>query len=129
MWIAGRLRQEETTRENGAAECGSVTIGGARAGVLVRGEERDIPTAAPGGIVWKPKSGERVLVVRGGTGGEERYVIGALCDETAQRALADGEVCLFAASGGARIYLRGNGNVEIEGTLWINGEKYEAPER
>lgn len=128
MWIAGRLGRTEEAQETAAVESGTVTIGGSSAGVLTRGEERELPVAAPGGYAWRPGSGERVLVLRGGTLGEERYVAAAL-DETAESmSLADGEVCLFARGGGARIVLRNSGRVEIEGELFINGKAYQAEE-
>lgn len=123
MWIAGRLGRVEEAQETAAVESGTVTIGGRAAGVLSRGEERSLPVAAPGGYAWRPKNGERVLVLRGGTLGEERYVAAALCETAKEMALADGEVCLFS-SGGAKIVLRNDGRVEIEGEVYINGKPY-----
>lgn len=124
MWIAGRLGRTEEAQETAAVESGTVTIGGSAAGVLSRGEERSLPIAAPGGYAWRPKNGERVLVLRGGTLGEERYVAAALSDAAGRMALADGEVCLFSSAGGARIVLRNDGRVEIEGEVYINGKPY-----
>lgn len=128
MWIAGRLNRTEEPQETAGAESGTVTIGGIAAGVLSRGEERDVPLASPGGYAWRPKNGERVLVVKGGTLGEERYVVGSMDLAQEQEKLEDGEVCLFASEGGARIVLRNNGSVEIEGDLFINGGLYVPPE-
>lgn len=78
MWVAGWLRRTEEPQETTNAESGTVTIGGSTAGVLSRGEERNVPLASPGGYAWRPKNGERVLVIKGGTLGEERYVAGSL---------------------------------------------------
>ena len=119
MWVAGRLRRTEEPQETTNAESGTVTIGGSAVGVLSRGEERSVPLASPGGYAWRPKNGERVLVIKGGTLGEERYVAGSL---------GDGEGRLYAVGGGASITLRRNGRVEIAGELYINGKAYEAPE-
>ena len=110
------------------AESGTVTIGGSAVGVLSRGEERSVPLASPGGYAWRPKNGERVLVIKGGTLGEERYVAGSLDAAREQDDLGDGEVRLYAVGGGASITLRRNGRVEIAGELYINGKAYEAPE-
>ena len=61
MWVAGWLRRTEEPQETTNAESGTVTIGGSTAGVLSRGEERNVPLASPGGYAWRPKNGERVL--------------------------------------------------------------------
>ncbi len=124
MWIAGRLGRTERAQETAAVESGTVTVGGCEAGVLSRGEERSLPVAAPGGYAWRPVSGEQVLVLRGGTQGEERYVAAALSEETQVPTLADGEICLFSRGGEARIVLRNDGRVEIEGEVYINGKPY-----
>lgn len=124
MWIAGWLRRTEEPQETAQTESGTVTIGGSAAGVLSRAEERNIPLAAPGGYAWRPKNGERVLVVKGGTLGEERYVVGSLDAAREDMELGDGEVCIYAEGGGASITLRRNGHVEIEGDLFINGAMY-----
>ncbi len=128
MWVAGRLRRTEEPQETTNAESGTVTIGGSAAGVLSRGEERSVPLASPGGYAWRPKNGERVLLIKGGTLGEERYVAGSLDAAQEQDDLDDGEVRIYAESGGASITLRRNGRVEIAGELYINGKAYEAPE-
>lgn len=64
---------------------------------------------------------------RGGTLGEERYVAGSLDAAREQDDLDDGEVRIYAESGGASITLRRNGHVEIEGDLFINGAMYVPP--
>ena len=121
MWVAGWLRRTEEPQETTNAESGTVTIGGSTAGVLSRGEERNVPLAS------RPKNGERVLVIKGGTLGEERYVAGSLDAAREQDDLDDGEVRIYAESGGASITLRRNGHVEIEGDLFINGAMYVPP--
>ena len=88
---------------------------------------KEVSTSAPGGYAWRPKNGERVLVIKGGTLGEERYVAGSLDAAREQDDLDDGEVRIYAESGGASITLRRNGHVEIEGDLFINGAMYVPP--
>lgn len=127
MWLAGRLRTGGETQETAQSECGTVTIGGSAAGVLSRGEERELPAVAPGGYVWRPVSGERVLVLKGGTLGEERYIAGTLPDGERLEEIADGEVCIFSA-GGASVCVRNDGSVEITGDLYVNGQRYVPPE-
>ena len=97
MWVAGWLRRTEEPQETTNAESGTVTIG------------------------------ERVLVIKGGTLDEERYVAGSLDAAREQDDLDDGEVRIYAESGGASITLRRNGHVEIEGDLFINGAMYVPP--
>ena len=67
---AGKRGGEET-----AADLGVTTIGGERAGVYTRGEVRDLALCTPGGLLWRPKSGDRVVVLKGGPGGEEAFVL------------------------------------------------------
>ena len=120
MWLSKRLR-ESAAGEETAADLGVTTIGGERAGVFTRGEVRDLALCTPGGLLWRPKSGDRVVVLKGGPGGEEAFVLGTE-DETAAD-LADGELRLYAD--GASVTLRNDGTVSISGSLIINGEAYK----
>ena len=52
---------------------------------------------------------------------------GSLDAAREQDDLDDGEVRIYAESGGASITLRRNGHVEIEGDLFINGARYVPP--
>lgn len=121
MWLSKKLKDASQT-EDRSAVCGAVTVGGAAAGVWTRGEERGVITAAPGGYIWKPRSGESVLVLKGGEKGNERYIVG-IPENEAESSLAEGEICIHSA-GGAKLYLRSDGRVEIFGELWINGAAY-----
>ena len=78
--------------------------------------------AAPGGYEWRPRKGENVLVVRGGTFGEEAYAVGVV--EAAASGLAPGEVRIRSGTGTAEIVLHNNGRVDINGLLFINGMPY-----
>ena len=71
--------------------------------------------------LWQPKSGDQVVVLKGGPGGEEVFVLGTHKEQRAA-ALEDGEVYLFSER--ASICLRNNGAIELTGQLLINGEAY-----
>ena len=120
MWLSKQMRSTPPTAD---ADLGVTTIAGDRVGVLTRGEVRALPVYGPGGYVWLPENGNGVLVVKGGPGGEEQCVAGMLQRE-APKGMLPGEIYLFGP-GGNSIYLRKNGNVEIQGTLVINGMPYE----
>ena len=56
---------------------GVTTIGGGNASVMTKGEQRNLEVFAPGGLTWQPQAGDTVLVIKGGTGGQERCVVAA----------------------------------------------------
>ena len=107
--------------ESAEAEVGVTTIGGSEAAVLTRGEDRALPVYGPGGLVWTPKAGDTVLVIKGGSGREEQCIAGALSRRETDK-LEPGELRLY--SGGASLTLRNDGTVEIEGRLMVNGSLY-----
>ena len=78
MWTTER--KTSAPWEEGA-ELGVVTIGGNPAAVETRGEVRNLPVFGPGGYVWMPRRGQRVLVLKGGPGGEEQCVAAAEQEE------------------------------------------------
>ena len=129
MWVAGWLRRTEEPQETTNAESGTVTIGGSTAGVLSRGEERNVPLASPGGYAWRPKNGERVLVIKGGPGGEEQCVCGGKQAEV-PKGMQPGEVYIYGPKG-SNVYLQKDGTIEltgrisIRGQLLINGQPYK----
>ena len=117
MWLSSRLRPAVPTAD---ADLGTTTIAGGSAGVLTRGEVRDLPVYGPGGYIWQPAGGDAVLVIKGGPGGEEQCVAGAR-QKKPPMALRPGEVCLYAP-GGASIRLRNDGALELRGAVRIQGE-------
>lgn len=127
MWLSKKIKANRTTTE---ADLGVTSIAGNGAGVVTRGEERSLPVFGPGGYAWIPQNGDTVLVIRGGTGGEERCVGGAQ-QKTAVSGMQPGEVYLYSA-GGASIYLKNNGSlvlsgaVSVTGSLKINGSSCNA---
>ncbi len=114
---AAQLAREESAE----AEVGVTTIGGGEAAVLTRGEDRALPVYGPGGLVWTPKAGDTVLVIKGGSGREEQCIAGALARRETDE-LEPGELRLY--SGGASLTLRNDGTVEIYGRLMVNGSLY-----
>ena len=110
------MRQKEPLEET--AELGTVTIGGAPAAVETRGEVRDLPVISPGGFLWAPSRGEPVRVITGGPGGEEQCVQDG-------SGLWPGEILLYC--GKASIKLDREGQISLNGKLFINGKPYVAP--
>ena len=120
MWVAGWLRRTEEPQETTNAESGTVTIGGSTAGVLSRGEERNVPLASPGGYAWRPKNGERVLVIKGGPGGEEQCVCGGK-QAAVPKGMQPGEVYIYGPKG-SNVYLQKDGTIELTGRISIRGQ-------
>lgn len=114
------MRQKEPLEET--VELGTVTIGGDPAAVETRGEVRDLPVISPGGFLWAPSRGEQVLVIKGGPGGEEQCVAGRVQDGSG---LWPGEILLYC--GKASIKLDREGQISLNGKLFINGKPYVAP--
>ena len=125
MWLSRQMKAPAPTAD---ADLGMTTITGDSVGVVTRGEVRALPVYGPGGYFWQPRAGERVLVIKGGPGGEEQCVAG-----TRQGQIPDGmgprEVYL-STPGGISVYLRSGGEIElqgkvrIQGSLTVNGEPY-----
>lgn len=125
MWLSRQMKGAVPTAD---ADLGMTTIAGESAGVVTRGEIRALPVYGPGGYIWMPKSGETVLVIKGGPGGEEQCVAGTRQTD-APEGMQPGEVCLRGPEDAA-VYLRRDGSiqlwgqVEISGSLVVNGEPY-----
>ena len=93
---------------------GVTTIGGSDASVMTRGEQRDLEVFAPGRLIWQPMAGDTVLVVKGGTGGQEQCVVAASTAGDTPDGLAPGELFLYSR-GGASIHLREDGSIAVRG--------------
>ena len=122
MWLSKKLAAHEL-QDVASAQDGTVTIEGGELAVFSSGEKREVKTVGPGGYEWQPCKGEDVLIVRGGTFGEESYAVGV--PEQATEALAPGEVRIRSAAG-AEIVLRNSGRIDINGLLFINGTPFLA---
>lgn len=119
MWMAKKLTEK---RRSSAAQRGTVSIGGEASAVLADGEIRNLAAAAPGGYVWRPRGGEQVLVLKG----DERCILAEI-PETQTLSLEPGEVCI-RSFGGAAIYLRNDGRVELVGEVFANGKAVKTEE-
>ena len=89
---------------------------------VIADEVRQLPVFGPLGLSWKPRNGDMVLVIQGGTGGQESCVAGAE-QKSVPDGLEPGELCLHTED--ASIWVRKNGRVEIWGDLYINGVQYK----
>lgn len=120
MWLS-RLGKENNRGRT--AETGAVTLTGETVAVELDSERRGLPVFAPGGYHWRPKLGQKVLVLKT----EEGACVVGVPSEGA----ADGEVGMTAESG-AEVTLGRDGcvrlgpAVEIGGTLTVSGEELEA---
>lgn len=122
MWLSEKLSVQRTVEQEGAgADMGVTTIGGIKAGVVTRGEQREVPVFAPGGMVWQPRPGDTVLVIKGGSGCEEQCVAAADTADHAPDDMAPGEVFLFS-HGGASLFLRSDGRILVKGSVELEGE-------
>ena len=124
MWLSKKLTQHEL-QNAASAQSGTVTAEGTEAAVYADGEERDVKVASPRGFFWKPGNGENVLVIKGGVFGEEAYIVGAVQQDDGT--LSAGEVRIACARGGAEIVLKNSGRIDINGSVFVNGEPYVAP--
>jgi len=113
VWLGEKIAREPC-RETDA--CGGiVSMGGEKPAVVTDGEARDMTVFSPGGYAWQPEKGAAVAVLQ-----EAGAVLGM-----AQQAagLAPGEVKI--SSKAAAIYLANDGSIRLEGTVYINGERWE----
>lgn len=115
MWLSKTIAlRQRAAQEGAAADMGVTTIGGGGASVMTRGEQRDLEVFAPGGLIWQPRAGDTVLVVKGGTGGQEQCVVAASTAGDTPEGLAPGELFLYSR-GGASIYLHEDGSIAVKG--------------
>lgn len=122
MWLSRSLAlRQAAEREGAAADMGVTTIGGGSVSVMTRGEQRELEVFAPGGVVWQPRAGDTVLVVKGGSGGQERCVVAAETAAAAPESMAQGELFLYSC-GGASIYLRADGSIAVRGPVTLTGD-------
>ena len=103
-----------------AADLGLVTLGGDPAGVYLGGERRWVAVCAPGGYQWRPRTGDKVLVVKAG---DQREI------QEKEEPLEAGAVRITGGSG--RMDLNAKGVVldgketALKGRVTVNGERLE----
>ncbi len=114
MWIPKMIKESGNRR---AAGVGKVSYSGADKVTVSSYEEYDsIATAAPYGIAYVPPTGSKVVLVPLGDT--------AVCVGVEQQSAGDlsaGEIMLYS-SGGAKIVLKN------DGTVVINGQEFEKEE-
>ena len=121
MWISKTIAARQRAEwEGAAADMGVTTIGGGSASVMTKGEQRNLEVFAPGGLIWQPQAGDTVLVVKGGTGGQEQCVVAASTAAGGPEKLVPGELFLYSC-GKASIYLRADGSIVITGNTAVKG--------
>ena len=122
MWLSKKLAVNQRLEQEGAAaDMGVTTIGGGSASVMTRGEQRDLEVFAPGGLIWQPRAGDTVLVVKGGVGCQERCVVAAETSAATPVDMKPGELFLYACNG-ASVFLRGDGTITVEGDVSLKGD-------
>lgn len=106
MWITNHIISAQ--RERSAADRATVTGEETARGV---NDYRSLPFAGPWGIAYLPPNAAQAVVVSTSAGDA---CIGTLA---ANKGIQPGELYLFS-SGGAEIYLKNNGEIEINGTVF-----------
>lgn len=116
MWLS----RKTVVRRDSGADVGEVSIGGGSAAVLRDGEHRGLAVFAPGGYVWRPRTGSDVLVIKCGDSG--MCVAGERLPQ-APDDLLEGEVYI-KSDGGASLRLKNDGSIELTGQIMIDGGLY-----
>lgn len=120
MWLSEKTAG---STKSGGAEFGTVTIGGGSVGVMTDSERRGLKVYGPGGYVWRPRTGESLLVLKCGEEGAQSCVAGTE-PPAAPPNMENGEIYITSASG-TSLYLKNDGRVLLTGQLYINGIKVE----
>ena len=122
MWLSKSIAlRQRTEREGAAADMGVTTIGGSSASVMTRGEQRDLSVFSPSGLIWQPKAGDAVLVVKGGVGGQEQCIVAADTAASTPKDMAPGELYLYSNKD-TFIFLRLDGSIAVKGNLSAEGD-------
>ena len=129
MWTSNRKR--EGLSQECAADQGIVTLGGDPAAVYLGGERRWVSLYTPGGYQWRPKAGDKVLVVKAGDHRELPCLVGKRPDELSEEdELPPGSVRIHSGTGVVLLdedglTLKGD-EVALEGDIYVNGQELEA---
>lgn len=118
MWLSkNAAKQPVGGVQDAGCQDGVVTIAGDSPAVLSGCEQRGLDICAPGGYIWRPESGQEVVIIKTSEG--SGAVAGVKGGDSGE--VSPGEVRLF--SKGCSIYLKNNGEIEISGDVYINGRK------
>lgn len=110
MWLS---KQQKRTSPPPSVDTGQVTIADDSVAVELDSERRNLCVYAPGGYVWKPSVGQKVLVLK--SEGESGII--GLPVETA---CEPGEISL-SSEGGAQISLKNDASIVLDGEVKLNG--------
>ena len=129
MWTSNRKLEGRVVEC--AADQGLVTLGGDPAAVYLGGERRWVSLYAPGGYQWRPKAGDKVLVVKAGEQQELPCLMGKRPEELpVDEALEPGAVRIHGGTGAVLLNQEGltlkGDEVALEGEISVNGQELEA---
>ena len=129
MWTSNRMR--EGRAGECAADPGTVTLGGDPAAVYLGGERRWVSLYAPGGYEWRPKAGDKVLVIKAGDHRELPCLVGKRPDTPEEDdELPPGAVRIRSGTGTVLLNEEGltlqGETVALEGDVEINGQTLNA---
>ena len=129
MWTSNRKLEGRV--EECAADQGVVTLGGDPAAVYLGGERRWVSLYTPGGYQWRPKAGDKVLVVKAGDHRELPCLVGKRPDALSEEdELPPGSVRIHSGAGVVLLDEEGvtvkGGKVALKGDIRINGQELEA---
>lgn len=110
MWITQQIITAQSAKAS--ADLAQVTGNAAAQGAS---EYRGLPFAGPWGIAYQPPNAARAVIVTTNAGDT---CIGTLA---ADQGLEPGELLLYS-SGGARLYLKNNGDIVINGQVFHKEE-------
>lgn len=106
MWISQQMIAAQKNRPS--ADTARITGADSAQGV---NQYRSLPFAGPWGIAYQPPNASQAVIVSTSAGDA---CIGSLAES---RSIEPGELMLFS-SGGAEIYLKNNGEIEINGQIF-----------
>ena len=129
MWTSNRKR--EGLSQECAADQGIVTLGGDPAAVYLGGERRWVSLYTPGGYQWRPKAGDKVLVVKAGDHRETPCLVGKRPDELSEEdELPPGSVRIHSGTGVVLLDEEGltlqGDEVALEGDITVNGQSLQS---
>lgn len=106
MWVSRQIIEAQGRKP--AADTALVTGGASAQGA---NDYRRLLFAGPWGIAYRPPAEAQAVVVSTGAGDACVGTVGQ------EKGIAPGEILLYSA-GGAEIYLKNNGEVEINGQIF-----------
>ncbi len=114
MWLSKRAANRE---EAHFADSGMVTISGDNPGVYTRLEKRGLMVYAPGGYIWRPRTGDEMLILK--CDDDNSIVLGEPLLSYPEE-MKSGEVYIKSENG-ASLMLKNDGSIQISGAVDIQG--------